>query len=186
MRNTYGTDFAITNSGGLRADLTCPAAGGGPGFCPPSTPPPFPITRGKVLDLLPFGNVVATVTINGVELKDFLENVVQPTPAVAIGRFGQVSGLCVTYNITQTARTINADGSGVPNTGNRVLGAVRQAADGSCTGAAVTFGAGDSYTLADQRLHRERWRRLPAGNREARLRNPGHHGSGGRGLRDRE
>ena len=29
MRNTYatapGADFAITNSGGLRADLTCPA-----------------------------------------------------------------------------------------------------------------------------------------------------------------
>ena len=24
MRTTYGTDFAITNSGGLRADLTCP------------------------------------------------------------------------------------------------------------------------------------------------------------------
>jgi 2',3'-cyclic-nucleotide 2'-phosphodiesterase (5'-nucleotidase family) len=24
MRQRYGTDFAITNSGGLRADLTCP------------------------------------------------------------------------------------------------------------------------------------------------------------------
>jgi hypothetical protein len=26
MRNTYDTDFAITNSGGLRADLTRPSA----------------------------------------------------------------------------------------------------------------------------------------------------------------
>ena len=27
MRTTYGADFAITNSGGLRADLTCPTTG---------------------------------------------------------------------------------------------------------------------------------------------------------------
>ncbi len=35
----------------------------------------------------------------------------------------------------------------IPGTGNRVTGAVRQAADGSCTGAPISFLASDTYTL---------------------------------------
>ena len=53
----------------------------------------------------------------------------------ANGRFAQVSGLCFTYDIHAAV-------------GSRVTGAVRQAADGSCTGAAVGFGIGDTYTIA--------------------------------------
>ena len=87
-----------------------------------------------MLAVLPFGNVVSTVTVTGTELKSFLENGVSLMPA-ANGRFPQVSGLCFTYNIEATA-------------GSRVTGAVRLAADGTCTGSPVTFGAGDSYTLA--------------------------------------
>ena len=74
LRKTYATDFAITNAGGLRADLTCPTTDIPTDFCPPFTPPPYPITRGQVLGVLPFGNVVFTVNINGAELKTFLEN----------------------------------------------------------------------------------------------------------------
>jgi 2',3'-cyclic-nucleotide 2'-phosphodiesterase (5'-nucleotidase family) len=133
MRTTYGTDFAVTNAGGLRDRLTCPPAGGGTGFCPSFTPPPWKITRGQVLSVLPFGNVVSTVTVTGTELKTFLENGVSTMPA-ANGRFAQVSGLCFTYNIEAPA-------------GSRVTGAVRQATDGTCTGAAIAFN-GTSYTLA--------------------------------------
>ena len=134
MRTEYGTDFAITNSGGLRAALTCPAAGSA-GFCPSGgSTPPFPITRGSVLGVLPFGNVVSTTSVNGAELKAFLENGVSAMPG-ANGRFPQVSGICFTYNIENAL-------------GSRVTGAVRQAADGSCTGPAVSFGAGTTYTLA--------------------------------------
>jgi 2',3'-cyclic-nucleotide 2'-phosphodiesterase (5'-nucleotidase family)/predicted AlkP superfamily phosphohydrolase/phosphomutase len=135
MRTTYGTDFAITNSGGLRDRLTCPAAGGGTGFCPAFTPPPFKITRGQVLAVLPFGNVVVTLQVNGAELKTMLENGVSLMPS-AQGRFPQVSGLCFTYSISAPA-------------GSRVTGAVRQAADGSCTGAAVDLTAGSTYTIAE-------------------------------------
>jgi 2',3'-cyclic-nucleotide 2'-phosphodiesterase (5'-nucleotidase family) len=134
MRTTYGTDFAITNSGGLRADLTCPEVDNTSDFCPAYTPPPYPITRGQVLTVLPFGNVVATLTIDGAELKTYLENGVSQMPG-ANGRFAQVSGLCFTYDITALA-------------GSRVTGAVRQAADGSCTGAAIDLTAASSYTLA--------------------------------------
>jgi 2',3'-cyclic-nucleotide 2'-phosphodiesterase (5'-nucleotidase family)/predicted AlkP superfamily phosphohydrolase/phosphomutase len=134
MRVTYGADFAITNSGGLRAALTCPAAGSA-GFCPPGvTGPPFPITRGSVLGVLPFGNTAATVDVTGTELKAFLERGVSAMPAVS-GRFAQVSGLCFRYDITQPA-------------GSRVIASsvVRQAADGTCTGAPVALD-GTVYSL---------------------------------------
>jgi len=135
MRTAYGTDFAVTNSGGLRADLTCPTTDNPDDFCPAYTPPPFPITRGQVLGVLPFGNVVVTLTVNGAELKTMLENGVSLMPA-AQGRFPQVSGLCFTYDISAPA-------------GSRVTGAVRQAADGSCTGPPVDLTAGASYTIAE-------------------------------------
>lgn len=134
MRSAYGTDFAITNSGGLRANLTCPTVDDPTDFCPPFTGPNFDITSGQVLTVLPFGNSVATLTVNGAELKAYLENGVSAMPG-ASGRFAQVSGLCFTYDIAAPA-------------GSRVTGAVRQAADGSCTGPAVDLTAASSYTLA--------------------------------------
>ena len=77
MLATYkpiGAQFAITNSGGLRADLTCPATDLSGDFCPAYVPPPHKITRGQSLSLLPFGNIAVTMTINGAELKTMLEN----------------------------------------------------------------------------------------------------------------
>ena len=72
MRAAYspiGVEFAITNSGGLRADLTCPDPDISGDFCPSYTSPPFLITRGQSLALLPFGNIVVTLEVNGAELK---------------------------------------------------------------------------------------------------------------------
>src|SRR6266702_3545283 len=135
MRTTYATDFAITNSGGLRSDLTCPTTDNPNDFCPAYAPPPYPITRGQVLTELPFGNIVVTLTVNGAELKTMLENGVSQMPAVA-GRFPQVSGLCFTYDISAPA-------------GSRVTGAIRQAADGTCTGPAVKLSADTNYTIAE-------------------------------------
>ena len=135
MRLTYGTDFAITNSGGLRDALTCPAAGGGSGFCPAATQPPYLITRGQVFAVLPFGNVAVTLQVNGAELKSMLENGVSAMPGVN-GRFPEVSGLCFTYNISAPA-------------GSRVTSVVRQAADGSCTGAPVDLTTASTYTITE-------------------------------------
>ena len=131
LRTAYGTDFAITNSGGLRAALTCPAAGEA-GFCPASSPEPFPITRGSVLGVLPFGNISVTAMLSGAEIKSFLENGVSRMPG-ADGRFPQVSGLCFTYDVTAPA-------------GSRVTSIVRQSDDGSCTTEMVM--PGTTYTLA--------------------------------------
>jgi 2',3'-cyclic-nucleotide 2'-phosphodiesterase (5'-nucleotidase family)/predicted AlkP superfamily phosphohydrolase/phosphomutase len=136
LRLTFETDFAITNSGGLRADLTCPTTDSPDDFCPAFTPPPYPITRGQVLGVLPFGNLVSTVDVSGAELKTYLENGVSAMPG-ANGRFPQVSGLCFSYDISAPV-------------GSRVIPAsvVRQAADGSCTGAAVDLTAASMYHIA--------------------------------------
>ena len=138
MRKTYssiGVEFAITNSGGLRDRLTCPAAGGGTGLCLPSSPPPYIISRGQVLAVLPFGNVVVTLQVNGAELKTMLENGVSSMPG-ANGRFPQVSGLCFTYDIEAAV-------------GSRVTGAVRQAPDGTCTGAPIDLTSASTYRIAE-------------------------------------
>ena len=133
LRLTYATDFALTNSGGLRADLTCPTADNPSDLCPAFTPPPYPITRGQTLGVLPFGNVAVTYALNGAELKTMLENGVSRMPG-ADGRFPQISGLCFTYNISAPV-------------GSRVTGAVRQA-DGTCSGPAVDLTAASAYTMS--------------------------------------
>jgi 2',3'-cyclic-nucleotide 2'-phosphodiesterase (5'-nucleotidase family) len=135
MRMRYGTDFAITNSGGLRSSLTCPTTDNLGDFCPAYDPAGgYPITRGQVLSVLPFGNVAVTGTITGAELDAMLENGVSSMPG-ANGRFAQVSGLCFTYDI-----------SAAP--GSRVSSAVRQAADGTCTGEPIDLTAASTYTMA--------------------------------------
>jgi len=135
MRKTYNADFAITNSGGLRADLTCPTVDVSGDFCGSFTPPPYPISRGQVLAVLPFGNLAFTVNITGAELKTFLENGVSLMPS-AQGRFPQVSGLCFRYDISAAA-------------GSRVLSAVRQAANGACTGPAVDLTSASTYKIVE-------------------------------------
>jgi 2',3'-cyclic-nucleotide 2'-phosphodiesterase (5'-nucleotidase family) len=138
MRAKYapiGVEFAITNSGGLRDALTCAAAGGGTGLCAASTPPPFIISRGQVLAVLPFGNIVVTVTVTGAELKTMLENGVSQMPG-ANGRFPQVSGLCFTYDIAAPAMS-------------RVTSVVRADAAGNCTATPVDLTAASSYKIAE-------------------------------------
>jgi 2',3'-cyclic-nucleotide 2'-phosphodiesterase (5'-nucleotidase family) len=138
MRTKYepiGVRFAITNSGGLRADLTCPTTDNPNDFCPAFTPPPYPITRGQVLGVLPFGNIVVTLNVNGAELKTMLENGVSQMPA-ANGRFPQVSGLCFTYDIALPA-------------GSRVTSAVVADAAANCTATPVDLTAASSYEIAE-------------------------------------
>jgi 2',3'-cyclic-nucleotide 2'-phosphodiesterase (5'-nucleotidase family) len=156
IRSQYPVDFVLTNSGGLRADLTCPIAATDPNsqdFCPPAVYPVpdgsghYAITRGQVQGVLPFGNVSAVMTINGAELKDYLETAVSSLPNVTNGRFGQVSGLCFTFDVQQPAIQFDSRPRAIPGTGSRVTSAVRQAADGSCTGAPVSFSAAVSYAF---------------------------------------
>ncbi len=135
LRDRYGTDFAITNSGGLRADLTCPTTDDPNDLCPAPDGGDFEITAGQVLTVLPFGNSAVTLSVTGDELKQHLEQGVSAMPGVS-GRFAQVSGLCFTYDIDAPV-------------GSRVLSAVFQNADGTCSATAVDLTAASTYTLAE-------------------------------------
>ncbi len=68
MRAYFDADFAFQNLGGLRADL-----------------PPGPITAGDIFGVLPFGNELVVVQMNGRLLRSVIEAKLR----------GDVSGLCV-------------------------------------------------------------------------------------------
>jgi 2',3'-cyclic-nucleotide 2'-phosphodiesterase (5'-nucleotidase family) len=92
MRLKYpGVEAALTNSGGLRADLV---------FAPPSAgEAPGEITWGEMFAVLPFGNRTVILTLTGADLRAAFLNGFSPVcnSAIATGRFPQISGLKVTY-----------------------------------------------------------------------------------------
>lgn len=111
IRIEYGTQLALTNSGGIRAPLPSsyqPAdhslrrttAGYAPG-------PPYDLVIGDVFAVLPFGNTVVTRTVTGTQLWAALENgVSQINPATcngADGRFPQISGFKFTFSCSSPA-----------------------------------------------------------------------------------
>lgn len=127
-------DFAITNAGGLRANLTCPLVDSPTDFClGGQDPADIDITRGQTFAVLPFGNFAVTVDMTGAEFKTMLENGVSQMPGIN-GRFGQVAGVCFTYDIAAAA-------------GSRVTGAFQEV-DGVCTAAPVDLSGAASYTVA--------------------------------------
>jgi 2',3'-cyclic-nucleotide 2'-phosphodiesterase (5'-nucleotidase family) len=102
MREKYpGVEAAITNSGGLRQDILMlpPSAGEQPGQ----------ITWGEVFAVLPFGNRTVILTLNGMQLREALLNGFSPVcnPAIATGRFPQVSGLKLAFHCNGTTPVID-------------------------------------------------------------------------------
>jgi 5'-nucleotidase len=58
-----------------------------------------PVTLGEILEVLPFGNTLFLMDINGAQVKEALENGVSRVPELE-GRFPQVGGLRYTFNPT--------------------------------------------------------------------------------------
>jgi 2',3'-cyclic-nucleotide 2'-phosphodiesterase (5'-nucleotidase family) len=126
MRAKYpGVDAAYTNSGGLRADLVCTPPSAGEAACE--------ITWGEMFSVLPFGNRTVILTLTGAQLEQAFLNGFSPVcnPAIATGRFPQVSGLRATYTCS----------GGVP----QVTGLWRTP-DG-IGGTQIPIGAGDQVRL---------------------------------------
>jgi len=98
---SLGATIAIQNGGGVRASI-----------------PPGDVTMGQVLEVLPFGNEITTLTVTGAELLAALENGVSAVEDDA-GRFPQVGGIRFTFDPTQASggrvtavETWNADVEG--------------------------------------------------------------------------
>jgi 5'-nucleotidase len=124
MRWKYQTDFAFMNGGGIRSampsgylpadtSLRRPSAGYAAG-------PPWDLVLGDVFTVLPFGNILNTRDVTGIQLWQALENgvsLISPTTGLGTaGRFPQVSGLEFTFDYG------NATGcSGPAGTGNDII-----------------------------------------------------------------
>lgn len=101
MRSKYpGVDAALTNSGGLRQDLVCAPPSAGEAACE--------ITWGEMFAVLPFGNRTVIMTLTGAQLEQALLNGFSPVcnPAIATGRFPQVSGLLLTFACNGTTPVV--------------------------------------------------------------------------------
>jgi 2',3'-cyclic-nucleotide 2'-phosphodiesterase (5'-nucleotidase family)/predicted AlkP superfamily phosphohydrolase/phosphomutase len=144
MRLQYpGVDAAYTNSGGLRADLLVapPTAGEQPGE----------ITWGEMFAVLPFGNRTIILTLTGAQLEQAFLNGFSPfcNPAVATGRFPQVSGLRVTFACNGTTPVVTGmwktpQGITGPQTPIGPADPVRFVTND------FMFGGGDGYTVFAQ------------------------------------
>ena len=124
IRASAGTQIALLNSGAMRAPLTTQSRCSGTN----AKGGPCEIRRGDVYGMLPFNNMVASVTVTGTQLKQMLENGVSsaPTPAA---KFPQISGFSFRYTPLGTS-------------GSRVRSAAL--ADGT----AIRFSDDAQYTLA--------------------------------------
>jgi 5'-nucleotidase len=101
MRQTYGTQIAFTNGGGLRDAL--PSS-----YLPQdkslrrrssgyAAGPPYDLVVGDIFSVLPFGNEIVTRSITGADLYAALEHSVAALPS-ANGRFLQISGFRFKYS----------------------------------------------------------------------------------------
>lgn len=105
--SSEGTQIAFQNGGGIRASI-----------------PAGEISRGDVLEVLPFGNTIATFQLSGSDVVAALENGVsraENPDNEGTGRFAQVSGLRYTWNPEQpvgsrivSVEVQNADGTYSP------------------------------------------------------------------------
>jgi 2',3'-cyclic-nucleotide 2'-phosphodiesterase (5'-nucleotidase family)/predicted AlkP superfamily phosphohydrolase/phosphomutase len=97
-----GVEAALTNSGGLRADLR---------VTPPSSgnEAPGQITWGEAFAVLPFGNATVIETLTGTQLTNALLNGFSPVcnPAIATGRFPQVAGLKLAFHCNGTTPVVD-------------------------------------------------------------------------------
>lgn len=122
MIDVTGADIAITNGGGIRASI---AAG--------------EVTRGDIITVLPFGNIIVTLELTGQNIVDALEYGTSSYPD-ASGKFPHVSGITFTINMN------NAAGSRVENV---MVGGVAIDLGATYTVATNDFMAagGDGYTM---------------------------------------
>ncbi len=105
IRLKYGTQLALTNSGGIRAPLPSSYLPQDTSLRRTAAPyvigPPYDIVIGDVFAVLPFGNTVVTRTVTGAQLWAALENGVSQISSAtctgADGRFPQISGFKFTF-----------------------------------------------------------------------------------------
>lgn len=81
MRDWGNADVAVQNGGGIRGNREYPAG---------------PLTRGDIVNILPFNNTGVVLRLSGADLRAAIENGVSDVPTA--GRFPQVSGMTFAFD----------------------------------------------------------------------------------------
>jgi len=134
LRAEFLTEVALVNSGQIRDSIS-----------------PGPVEIKRVLRVLPFDSPVVTFALTGRELLLALENSVSQLPQLTAGRFLQVSGLAVTYDLSarpgSRIREVTVGGKPLEATRSYSVATVAFLADG-----------GDGYSMfaaATNRVERQ-------------------------------
>ena len=139
MRWRYGTQLALMNGGGLRAQMpSCTYSPVNTALKRPctgyATGTPYDLVLGDVFSVLPFGNILNTRTVTGAQIWLALENGVRAIDSAgngADGRFPQISGFKFSFRYdipsgctSTTSCVVNrvqsvalSDGTAIPNDG---------------------------------------------------------------------
>ncbi|WP_049971397.1 bifunctional metallophosphatase/5'-nucleotidase [Haladaptatus cibarius] len=103
MRETANTDIALLPAGGIRTDTVHPSGN---------------ITKGQIVEMLPFLNTRVEIEVSGEQLRSALENGVSMVEDTD-GRFPQVSGMAYSYTTTKAPfdriQTVIVDGKRIEN-----------------------------------------------------------------------
>jgi len=84
IKDEFSVDISLINSGTIRTETVHPAG---------------PVTLKRILEILPYEDIIVTATIKGADVWAGLENGVSKLPVLE-GRFPQVSGLRFTFDST--------------------------------------------------------------------------------------
>jgi 2',3'-cyclic-nucleotide 2'-phosphodiesterase (5'-nucleotidase family) len=93
------TDFALTNTTGIRADLL-----------------PGPVTIEEMFNIFPFDNTITKMQLSGLEVQELLDFVASRSAGRGCFSQAQIAGARVVFNCDQTARDNNPSGYNVPAT----------------------------------------------------------------------
>ena len=139
MRWRYGTQLALMNGGGLRAQMpSCTYSPVNTALKRPctnyATGTPYDLVLGDVFSVLPFGNILNTRTVTGAQIWLALENGVRAIDSAgngADGRFPQISGFTFSFRydipsgctapttcaVSRVQSVALSDGTAIPNDG---------------------------------------------------------------------
>jgi 5'-nucleotidase, C-terminal domain/Lamin Tail Domain len=144
LRAQTGAEIAFVNGGGLRSAIPSTYVPVASGLARPPAAAPWDVLVGDIYAVLPFGNTTATFDITPSILYAAMEHGLADLPVKA-GKFPQVSGFTVIYDVAQAAGSrvvsITLDGSATPLSRSDTTTQIEAA-----TSDFVVLG-GDGYTM---------------------------------------
>jgi 5'-nucleotidase len=118
LRLGIQTDFSLTNSTGIRADLV-----------------PGPVTVEQMFNIFPFDNSITKMQLSGKEVQDLFDFVARRSTSRGCSTQVQIAGARIVMDCTKTTDEAKAQKLGPGQATNIYIGALRCKTDSDCLGA---------------------------------------------------